>query len=662
MLILQNSDIILESAFQTPPTSLTDYDSLKKPSLKQQQIFNPKKTFLSKTNLTVRSYLGITPENTYNATVLSLNRTHWFIHCDYSFLSSDDLSFDSVVNRTSINHGYEAFNYWNWQGLPSNELEFWIDTTGFYNGSQFDLGFVIATISNDTIKMSKIDQEFNAWKISFTYNSIIYKIWYSADSGLFLCWKQDWGIPPIIWFNLTRAEIAQAPIDYDGPDLIQISHKNNSRLASNTLISFEFESRYGIDTIYHHWDTNKNSTVKIGFLDVILPAENGSHDIFILAFDNVGYYNFYHLIYITDDTLPGISLLTPRNNSKIKGSTQIQLLISSGNGTIFYQWDGGNLETIDENTFISVPNPELEISHTLNVSVKSPITESWANSRYIWIVDNSPPHLTYYFVNNSVIKGDVNIDIFSTEDINLEYKLENKYNKSAFIEADKNYTISYSYLENGTYRLELIAEDEAKNNNITILYFSIYTSSFDWKWSLEANSTRTLNIVDDYNDLWFRFTIASKNKQYFNLSVMSEDSTPSKTEAMEYAIELKCEEPEEIIFISLTLILPINASEFQVYQWKRWDVKSSQWLNITTTYNIVSNSWEATYEGYMPYFALINTGVMTSVKSITPGGGQIPSFEVIPTLLSLIIISLVIYRKKMSTNPLRYPGQNKNEL
>ncbi|MFX1283330.1 MAG: hypothetical protein ACFFB5_06725 [Promethearchaeota archaeon] len=644
MLNLPNSNIISESTLQMPTTNINDDYPLQNPSLKHLQTFDLNKTILPNTNLTISSYIeyeqGTTAfQDSFNATVLSLNRTHWFIHFDYSIPTLDKPSFDSIVNRTSTNHGYEATNYWEIIfGNPSHSLDFWIDTTGFFDKYQFTVDTYTVTVLADTIKMAQVDQEFKAWKIA----AGILTFWYAADSGLLLCLKEDLG-PNIIWFNLTKAEIAQPPPDYKGPYIMQASHINNSRLASNTIISLEFTSPYGTDVIYYHWDDDNNLTTSSNFFNVILPGEDGSHEIFIIAFDNVGFHDYYHLVYITDNTLPGISLLTPRNNSKIKGTTEIQLFISSGNGTIVYQWDGGNFESVDENTYIPVPNPELEISHILNVSVKSPISGLWVNARYIWIVDNSPPEITYDFVNNSVIKGDVEIIITSSEDINLTYRLLNMNIKSIFIETLQNHTIRYSNLENGSYILLIYATDEAQNIASTRISFSIYISAFDWNWEIKANSPRTIRFKNASNDLWFILTLTSSIDQFFNLSVISKDSLP---ENAVYAIEFNCEKSDEIIFITLTLMLSSNASEFPVYQWKRWDNQSSQWLNITTVYNEVSNSWEATYESYVPYFALINTGRMTNIKSIIPGGGEIPSFEIIPALLSLISLCFVINRKK----------------
>ncbi|MHA2203177.1 MAG: hypothetical protein ACW991_05760, partial [Candidatus Hodarchaeales archaeon] len=604
VLILPNSYIMAEPTLQKPNKNTIDDYSLYKPSLELQQALNPDETILPKTNLTVSSYLDTIPENTFNARVLSLNRSHWFIHCDYSFLSLDDLSFDSIVSRTSINHTYGAFNYWDWEGNPNNAFDFWIDTTGFFNNYQFTEGSVTAVVTADTIKMFKINQEFNAWKITIDVGIII-SIWYAADSGLFLCMKRDFGVS-LLWNNLTKAEITQIPQDYNGPYLSQASHSNNSRLAFNTLITFELTSPYGTDVIYYHWDDNSNSTTYSAFISVNLPEENDSHELIIVAFDNVGYQSFYHLIYITDNTLPGISLISERNSSKIRGSTQIQLQISSGNGTIFYRWDGGDNQTINEGTYLPVPNPELETSHTLDVYVRGS-TGLWAHSSFTWIVDNSPPLVTYSFENNSIVKGDIKIVTYSSEDINLTYRLMDWKNQSVLIDTGQNHTISYPNLENGSYQLYIYATDEAQNIAFTTLIFSVYTSAFNWNWGLRAEIPRTIKIINASSDLWFILTLTSAIDQSFNLTVLSEDLYPKKSEKIEYAIEFRSEKPEEIIFITLTLLLNLNTSVFPVYQWVYWDVQSEEWVNVTTSYNEVSNSWEATYNGSVPYFALINT-------------------------------------------------------
>jgi hypothetical protein len=346
------------------------------------------RTILPSTNLTVSSYLesgGIpTFQDTFNTSVISLNRTHWFIHCDYS-ISLVEPSFSSIINRTSENHVYEAYNYWSWvsSDKPSPKFDFWIDPSGFYSGYQFGVGSDIAVVSKlELVYLSEVDQQFDAWKIIIDESpNYIITMWYAANNGLFLSVKQDFITGLILWYNLTRAEIAQLPQGYTGPNLIQLSHSNNSRLASNTLITLEFASPYGLDIIYYHWDDVGNSTTLLSFVTVNLPESNESHDLYILVFDNVGYFKWYHFFYITDNSLPGISLISPRNNTKIQGSTLIQLQISSGNGSIIYRWDGGEKMKVDEDTLLTVPTPELEISHVLDVEVQGE-TGLWYSAHY----------------------------------------------------------------------------------------------------------------------------------------------------------------------------------------------------------------------------------------------------------------------------------------
>ena len=343
--------------------------------------------------------------------------------------------------------------------------------------------------------------------------------------------------------------------------------------------------------------------------------------------------------------MPGISLINQRNNTRIKGSTNIQLQISAGNGTVFYRWDGGDNKTINEGTDISIPNPEIESSHTLEVYVRG-ITGLWAHSSFTWIVDNSPPQLTYRIENNSIIKGVVKVPVFSTEDINLTYRLiSQETNRSVLIDAGQNYTISYSNLENGTYQLIIVATDEARNTATTTLLFSVYISAFNWNWGLEAETPRTIKIINATSDLWFILTLTSAVDQSFNLTVLSEDLYPEKNNMLEYVIQFNCEQPNEIIFVSLTLQLSLNTSVLPVYQWVYWDTQEG-WVNITSSYNEVSNSWEATHTGFVPYFALLNPGVKTTLTSITPGGGHIPSFEIVPAIFALVMITVLVYSKR----------------
>ena len=110
------------------------------------------------------------------------------------------------------------------------------------------------------------------------------------------------------------------------------------------------------------------------------------------------------------------------------------------------------------------------------------------------------------------------------------------------------------------------------------------------------------------------------------------------------------EKPEDVLFVTLTVLLEDSITNFPIFQWIYWDEQKNSWIDIGTSYSEVTNTWEATYEGYIAYFALVNTGETTVRKSVIPGGGQIPSFEIYQAILALIIISLysaIVKKKKI---------------
>lgn len=648
MLILPNNNVIPESTFQLPKSSLTDDYSVRKPFLKHQQTINTNKTLLPNCNFSVTEFMGGLPQFIYNASILSINASHWQVDCNYSRTINWDVKefpneFSASVTRDSLNNTYFAHNYYNWFGLKQDSFDYWINTTGFSVGYEYSVGQLnMSVLAEESIHRDNIGS-FKAWKVNVTFDQYLDPMtyWYSED-GLFL--SLYFRYISIFWYNLTAVEISELLPNYFGPNLGQISPKNDSHVSNGSIINILFLSPYGINIINYHWDSFENESSTI--LQTIVPSENGSHELFVTVKDNIGLSSYFYLSYFTDYSFPGIFFDNLKNNTHLQGLSQIKFLISNGNGSIIFNWDGNDNTTISENLPIIIPNNKGV--YELNIYINS-MYGKWAKRRFIFTVDNSPPKIPLQNLeNNSVLKGSVNFLIKPLEDCNLTFKLNNVTFRSFLAEFNKSYPIELPKLENGSHQLHIYAIDEAGNINLTKIMFSIYISSFNWNWDVKANIPLTINFINASGDLWFILTLTSSIDQYFSFSVLSEDSLPAKTEEMEYVIEFNCEEPDEIIFFTLTLMLSSNASKFPVYQWKHWDVQSSQWENITTIHNAVSNSWEATYEGYVPYFALINTGIMTTLKSITPGGGQVPSFEIFPAILSLITISFVVYGKRKS--------------
>lgn len=617
-------------------------------------------TFLPGTNLTIREYETIVdivnPGNSYNVSVLSIDRVNWYVHCDYFHNTTKEvLSFDSTVNRTSVDGFYGATNYYNLENESSPHFDYWINT------SEFDIGYVfqyngenLEVEGTELITMQNIG-EFEVWRL-FTKLLGAYPltVYYSVTTGLFVCFKIEFlPFPNILWNNLTRADFGQIQSGYDGPVVVSLSPSNNTVHPNGTVIDLGVFSPYDIHAIYYQWDDETNYSILSSTIETPLPIDAGLHHLYITAVDSLTYANSYHFVFETNNDFPRI-LVNYKNNSRIQSSSQITILVINSNDTIFYNWDGSPGNIVNANsTTIPIPSEFGEgEQHVLNVSAMSgKVVDLWSIKRFVFIVDDTPPIITIHSPNNkSIIKGTVNIHVAVSERSNVTYELNNETYDSFIAETGLNYTIPFSSLVNGSYQLNFSIFDEAENPTNAILLFYIYSSAFDWNWDLFADKSRTIDVVDASETTWFYLTLLSKTNQNFNLTVLSDESSPSKTEKMLYIIHFSCDRPADIIFMTLNLPLSDTnqTNTFDVHQWAYWDNNTNQWIDLVTSYNEVSHSWEATYDGAVALFALEKTGETTSKKSVEVGGGQIPSFEFDISIIGLFLLYSVIHKRRKS--------------
>jgi hypothetical protein len=617
-------------------------------------------TILPKTNMTVSQYIsGQGKVNTLDLYLLSLNTSHWFTRADYQNTSSIDSPFESVISRDSNNHFYNSSNYCDWDENPSVKFDFWIDPTNFANNYRF-LVYIpflggnknITVLGLENITMNGVGT-FEAWKISIDLPGFPNFSYYEKDTGMFLS-SYLYFAPSAIWFNLTSLEKVFLPNGYIGPMPTSTSPSNESLLASGSLISVELTSPYGLAAVYYNWDGQTNLTSS-RYIETSIPGSGGLHNLTIIAYDNVGYYTSFFLVYETDVSLAGVILNSPRNNSRIQGESQIELTVVSGNGTMLINWDNGedneSIPIIGDEVILEIPNKTLEISHILSIFVNNS-DDVWTRAKYLFFVDNTLPTFTLYdFENNSVQKGEVKITLSVSEDANVTYSLNGEMNSSFIIEKYQNHSLLFNTLSNGTYFLHLEIKDEAGNINFFELSFSIHTSDFNWNWSLNAEETRNLKFYDENNTLWFTCSIVSSSNQFFNLSFLSGGSSPSLPSDNLFGIELLCEIPSDIIF--LTLIYPLSEQlididdTFTQYEWVVWF--DQEWAATITSYDQVSHAWKTTSLGYSQYFALIDCGKTTQLRSVVIGGGSIPAFE-LPTILLSICLVVVIKKVKKNVN------------
>jgi hypothetical protein len=557
-------------------------------------------------------------------------------------------SFDSSVNRTSVEGLYGATNYYDQWFQPSPYFDYWINTSNFYIGYVLESNEGGLTVEGtETISMQNLGN-FEVWRLTGVFASIFsLTARYDVTTSMLICTQMQ-VLEDIWWYNLTRADFGQIYPGYDGPTLVSLSPSNNTVHPNGTTIDLEFTSPYGIHTVYYKWDDGINYSVLSRMINTLIPVDNGSHHLDVTAIDSLGYRSLFNFVLNTNINLPSI-LVNYKNNSRIQSASNLIVSVTNSNGTFFYSWDAGVVNPVNaESETIPIPNSEED--HILNVSAMSGEKKDlWYIKQLVLIVDDTPPILTIYDPNNgSVIKGTVSVCVAVSERSNLTYILSNGFNDNFIVGTERNHTISFYNLINGSYQLNVTAYDEATNPVTATLLFEIYTSAFGWNWDLFANNPRSIDVVDASETTWFHLTLLSKTDQNFNLTELPDDLTPSKTEKMLYIIQFSCDRPTDIIFMTLSLPLDNTnqTNNFDVYQWVHWDSPNNQWQEITTSYNTISHSWEATYEGGVEFFALIQTGDTTELKSIEPGGGQIPAFTIFIVITSLITCNIILRKKK----------------
>ncbi|PWI49309.1 hypothetical protein CEE45_01885 [Candidatus Heimdallarchaeota archaeon B3_Heim] len=611
-------------------------------------------TILPSTNLTVSQFItGSGQVNAFSTSVLSLNGTHWFTRSDYAITSAITSPFDSIVSRNSVNHSYPTSGYWNWEETANKPFDFWINPSGFAIDYIYSVyipeasGYRDVTVVGlENITMIGVGT-FEAWNVTIDIPGFPNFALYEKNSGTVLSRYLEFYPGTDFWYNLTYAEFAILPGGYTGPTLEEFSPANSSLHAPGSQVSVYSFSPYGVQELHYAWDGQTDTVLESSDFQTSLPSLDGVHNLSITVIDNIGYFSSYLLVYITDNTLPGIILNDPQNNSRIQGSAELNFTIVSGNGTFTYNWNYSlvnvSFTMSGDSTLLNVSSPEVESVRILQVYIKSEsnITEVWIKSTYRFIIDNTPPVITIYdFVNNSVIKGDVRVEFSPSESVNVSYSLNSGLVNFIFVDEETNSSLIFNNLENGTYVLEIILEDEAGNNNSTSLRFSIYSSSFKWNWYLEAEKTQTYDFRDETGTLWFSFVIVSKTGQSFNLSLLTPSDSPSLSTDSQFGINFLCEVPEEVLYVSFIYhltepLLGINQS-FQVKQWVVWNEQSQEWSEVETIYNQILHAWVTTSIGYNQYFALVGTGMSTQLKSVDVGGGTIPSFELPFVILSIL--------------------------
>lgn len=190
-------------------------------------------------------------------------------------------------------------------------------------------------------------------------------------------------------------------VDIQPPAISLNGIANNSAQYPGTVIDLIIEDPAGIDNVYYTWLSEGGGELTDPY-DLIIPAENGEHQLEIYANDTVGNEIIKNYVFFTDDAAPIITLNSPANQSTQSSNTEIDLSITDLHlHEVTYCWDDGTNLTL--NTPYDTYLPAGSGWHKLDVYANDTSGRATAKMYYFYTDDSTPVIYLTSPANNSAI-------------------------------------------------------------------------------------------------------------------------------------------------------------------------------------------------------------------------------------------------------------------
>ncbi|MHA2363217.1 MAG: DUF7948 domain-containing protein [Candidatus Hodarchaeales archaeon] len=201
--------------------------------------------------------------------------------------------------------------------------------------------------------------------------------------------------------------------DDTDPIISLFNLSNNSVYQSGTIVNLSINELNGLNQTLFNWNGTQNSTFS-SFGDIQTPLMDRLHNLTVYVQDEAGNWGFNQFTFLTDDTKPIISLISPSNQTTQQSGTELNLSIDELNiiNQSLFNWDGN--QNASFSVYGDIKTPTVDIYHNLTVFVQDE-AGNWAVSRYIFVTDDNPPTIELTSVLNvSVIKSTtfINYSIF----------------------------------------------------------------------------------------------------------------------------------------------------------------------------------------------------------------------------------------------------------
>jgi parallel beta-helix repeat protein len=189
--------------------------------------------------------------------------------------------------------------------------------------------------------------------------------------------------------------------DDTAPVISLISPINGTMHISGTLINLSITDTNDLTQVLYNWDNKANSTLSNPY-DLSLILGNSQHLLTIFVQDIAGNWVTQQFLFITNDDLPVIDLLSPSEGMIYFSGTTINLNITSGNelALVLYNWDGGTNSTLFSPYDVTLLTGDGQ--HTLYIYVQDNLG-NWVTQSFIFITVDDRPQIWIYSPSNDTI-------------------------------------------------------------------------------------------------------------------------------------------------------------------------------------------------------------------------------------------------------------------
>ncbi len=267
------------------------------------------------------------------------------------------------------------------------------------------------------------------------------------------------------------------------PLVILYSPANNTVQPSGTLVNVSITDD-DLDTVLYRWDSGTWSVWPAPY-DTQVPAPEGTHRLEVFVNDTAGNVESPTYVFVTDDTVPSILLLSPANGTVSRSGTTIDLDVSDAHlDSVVIQWDSGSWASLSApyDTLL----PSADGSHTLVINATDAAGHLTVRT-FVFVTDDTAPTIVLEQPSNETVhRSGVTVDV-SVVEVNMQ-SVQFRWDASGWSSWSEPF-ITMLPTGDGTHTLEVTATDEAGNTASAKYVFYVDDTAPSIALVSPANST-----------------------------------------------------------------------------------------------------------------------------------------------------------------------------